>query len=85
MSEKSVMKSVWSADSNLPRFPSQKDDIRTDVLVIGGGISGILTAYFLQQKGIDYVLVEKGRICSGTTRNTTAKITFQHGLTYQKI
>lgn len=85
MSEKSIMKSVWNRESVLPKFPSQRGDIRTDVLVIGGGILGILTAYFLEQIGIDYVLVEKGRICSGTTQNTTAKITVQHGLIYQKI
>lgn len=30
-------------------------------------------------------MVEKDKICSGTTQNTTAKITFQHGLIYQKI
>ena len=84
MSSESIMRSVWSA-AKLPQFPSQNGDIKTDVLIIGGGIAGILTAYFLQQKGIDYVLVEKGRICSGTTQNTTAKITVQHGLVYQKI
>ena len=55
------------------------------MLIIGGGIAGILTAYLLHEKGVRYVLVEKGRICSGTTGNTTAKITFQHGLIYDKI
>lgn len=62
-----------------------KNDIKTDVLIIGGGIAGILTAYFLQEKGVPYVLAEKDKICSGTTGNTTAKITFQHGLIYDKI
>ena len=85
MSSESIMKSLWSETARLPQFPSQNGDIKTDVLIIGGGIAGILTAYFLQQNGIDYVLVEKGRICSGTTQNTTAKITVQHGLVYQKI
>ncbi len=48
-------------------------------------MTGLLTAYLLHQQGIRYVLVEKGRICSGTTGNTTAKITYQHGLIYNKI
>lgn len=79
------MKSLWQATAKLPSFPHQNGDISTDVLIIGGGIAGILTAYLLHQKGIKYVLVEKGRICSGTTKNTTAKITFQHSLIYDKI
>lgn len=79
------MKSVWQANTKLPEFPKLDKDIKTDVLIIGGGIAGILTAYFLHQNGVKYVLVEKDKICSGTTQNTTAKITFQHGLIYQKI
>ncbi len=79
------MKSVWQETVNIPEFPRLKGDIHTDVLIVGGGMAGILTAYFLHQKGVKYVLVEKDRICSGTTQNTTAKITFQHGLVYQKI
>lgn len=79
------MESVWNVNTKLPEFPEPEKDIKTDVLIIGGGITGILTAYFLHQKGVKYILVEKNRICSGTTRNTTAKITFQHGLNYQKI
>lgn len=66
-------------------FPSLKSDRKTDVLIVGGGIAGILAAYFLQENGVPYILVEKDRICSGTTGNTTAKITFQHGLAYHKI
>lgn len=78
-------KSIWSESCKLPSFESLKGDIKTDVLIIGGGIAGILTAYFMHQKGIKYVLVEKDGICSHTTQNTTAKITYQHGLIYHKI
>lgn len=79
------MRSLWYAESSLPQFPTLKKDIKTDVLIIGGGISGILTAYFLKQQGVKCVIAEKDRICSGTTGNTTAKITFQHGLVYYKL
>lgn len=79
------MKSVWQEAASLSRFPQLTHDIRTDVLVIGGGMAGILTAYFLHQSGVNYVLVEKETICSGTTCNTTAKITYQHGLRYHQI
>jgi len=78
------MKSLWQ-EVKLPVFPQLREDIHTDVLIIGGGIAGILTAYLLHREGVNYLLIEKGRICSGTTRNTTAKLTAQHGLIYRKI
>ncbi len=79
------MKSIWYKTVDIPKFRQLSGDIHTDVLIIGGGMAGILTAYFLQKSGINYILAEKGRICSGTTGNTTAKITIQHGLIYDKI
>lgn len=79
------MKSLWWENTNLPFFPELDKDIKTDILIIGGGFAGILTAYFLHQLDVKYILVEKDRICSGTTQNTTAKITFQHGLIYQQL
>ncbi len=79
------MSSIWIKDTTLPHFNPLNTNIKTDVLILGGGISGILCAYFLQKKGIDYILVEGQTICSGITKNTTAKITSQHGLIYHKL
>lgn len=79
------MRSLWHDSVEMPCFPTLKSDIKTDVLIIGGGIAGLLTAHFLHENGVRYVLVEKDRICGGTTGNTTAKITFQHGLIYDKL
>lgn len=79
------MDSIWTKTVNMPQFPSLEGDIKTDVLIIGGGMAGILCAHFLQEQGVDYVLAEGRTICSGVTKNTTAKITSQHGLIYQKI
>lgn len=79
------MESIWQKSTNIPSFPKLDGSKDTDVLIIGGGIAGILTAYFLKQNGVDCILAEKGRLCQGTTSHTTAKITFQHGLIYQKI
>lgn len=77
--------SIWSQDATRPHFDSLHDDEKTEVLIIGGGIAGILTAYFLQERGVPYILAEKGSICSGTTSCTTAKITYQHGLIYSRL
>ncbi len=78
-------KSVWTDQTSLPAFNSLKKDIKTDVLIIGGGICGILCAHMLNQAGVKYILVEGNKIASGITKNTTAKITFQHGLIYSKL
>lgn len=79
------MNSLWSETAQLPQFEPLKGNLKTDVLIIGGGLAGILCAHMLSQAGVDYALVEAGRICSGVTKNTTAKITIQHGLIFDKL
>ncbi|MBQ7353368.1 MAG: FAD-dependent oxidoreductase [Clostridia bacterium] len=78
--------SIWTDNEKKnAHFDSLKGDIKTDVLIIGGGIAGVLCAYMLKQAGVDCVLLEKGEICCGVTKDTTAKITLQHGLIYDKM
>lgn len=79
------MESIWQNTSQSVEFQMQSKDIKTDVLIIGGGLCGILCAYKLQQAGVNYVLAEADRIMCGISENTTAKITFQHGLIYDKL
>ena len=79
------MDSIWKETAQLPSFKQLNCDTHTDVLVIGGGITGILCAYMLQQAGVRYVLAEARTICNGITQNTTAKLTLQHGLIYSKL
>lgn len=79
------MNSIWSDSVNFPSFEQLKKDIKTEVLIIGGGITGILCAHMLEQAGVDYVLVEADKLCCGITKNTTAKISIQHGLIYHKL
>lgn len=80
-----MQNSVWANNSALPEFPSLTQDLKTDVLIVGGGMAGILCAYMLERDGVDYALIEADRICCGVTRNTTAKITSQHGLIYGRL
>lgn len=79
------MDSIWTTGTARPHFDAQQKDLRTDVLIIGGGLTGLLCAFLLDAAGADYVLVEADRICGGITKNTTAKITVQHGLIYDKL
>lgn len=80
-----MKQSVWTSEIRLPEFESLNGNKKTDILIIGGGICGILCAYYLKCAGADYILVEGNKICSGITKNTTAKITSQHGLIYSKL
>lgn len=74
--------SLWTDTVQLPKYEKLQGNLKTDVLVIGGGICGLLCAYFLKQSGIDCAVVEADRIAGGVTGNTTAKITALHGLVY---
>lgn len=79
------MLSYWSETLSRPSFSKLEKDIETDVCIIGAGITGIMTAYMLLNKGLKITIIEKGEICSGVTENTTAKITSQHGLIYNYL
>ena len=79
------MDSVWVNDAQMPRFPRLEGDLRTQVLVVGGGLAGILCARELNRAGVDCVLIEENRLMSGVSGRTTAKLTSQHGLIYSKL
>lgn len=75
-------KSYWKETVSIPTRNPLQGDINVDTVIIGGGMSGILTALFLQQKGRDCIVLEADRIGSGQTKNTTAKVTSQHNMIY---
>lgn len=81
----SVKAPLWTAIAALPSYPNLREDLRFDVVVIGGGITGLTTALFLQREGASVGLVEAGRLCGGTTGGTTGKVTSQHGLIYREL
>lgn len=65
--------------------PALTGNIQAEVAVIGGGLAGILTAYLLQERGVQTIVLECNEVGSGMTKNTTAKITSQQGLIYRKL
>lgn len=79
------MKSLWSETICLPRHKKLKADLRCQNVVIGAGMAGLLIAYFLQEKGQEVIVLEANKIASGQTKNTTAKITSQHGCIYHDM
>lgn len=79
------MKSVWESTAKVQKFQALSGDVNVDVLIIGGGLAGVLCAREMKASGIDYILVEGETVCNGVTKNTTAKVTSQHGLIYDKL
>ena len=79
------MDSIWLKTAEKPKFDALDGNKKTEVLIIGGGIAGILCAYKLKNAGVDCMLVETDEICGGITKNTTAKITLGHSLIYDKM
>jgi len=78
-------KSIWQLYMRKNYIDKLDKDIETDVLIIGGGITGITTAYFLKDSGINITLIEKDHIGSGATAFTTGKLTYMQDLIYQNM
>ena len=77
--------SLWIATTPETNYPQVPENLTVDVAVLGGGITGIATAYLLKQAGATVAVVEAGRIVKSVTGNTTAKITSLHNLIYDHL
>ncbi|MFC0272371.1 FAD-dependent oxidoreductase [Metabacillus herbersteinensis] len=75
----------WRDQIELPTYSKLSHDTEVDVCIVGGGITGLTTAYLLVKEGVKVALLEADRILNGTTGHTTAKITAQHGLIYDEL
>lgn len=78
-------KSIWEYEVKNTNYKILNSDITTDICIIGGGIAGINIAYKLYKNNLDFIVLEKNKICNKTTKYSTAKITAQHGLIYYNI
>ncbi|WP_276352574.1 FAD-dependent oxidoreductase [Cohnella caldifontis] len=77
--------SYWLVSADIPAFGKLTADLSVDVAIVGGGITGITLAYLLAKEGKRVALLEAGKILTGTTGHTTAKVTAQHGLIYDEL
>jgi glycine/D-amino acid oxidase-like deaminating enzyme len=66
--------SAWKASDLLTQLPSLDTDLQTDVCIVGGGISGMTTAYLLAREGRSVAVFDDGPIGSGETGRTTAHL-----------
>lgn len=66
---------TWTEGVTFPTFPSLNGSVEADVAIIGGGITGITTAYLLTKAGKKVTLIEKDILTGGATCHTTAFLT----------
>ena len=78
-------KSIWELTTSINKRNTLDKDIECDILIVGAGLAGSLLGYFLNKENKDVVLIDMKTIGSGATKNTTAKITSQHGIIYNKL
>ncbi len=76
--------SLWQLEDDDKENCLDKD-IDVDVLIIGGGITGLSTLYFLKDSNLRVALVEASRCYHGVSLYTTGKITYLQELVYQKL
>lgn len=69
---------IWkrknAEETTYPKLPS---DLKTEVVIVGGGTTGALTAHYLMKQGVDCVLVDKNRIAMNATCASTAILQYE--------
>jgi glycine/D-amino acid oxidase-like deaminating enzyme/nitrite reductase/ring-hydroxylating ferredoxin subunit len=77
--------SYWIATSDAEARPPLAGDTEVDLVVVGGGITGLTAAALAARGGARVMVLEARRLAMGTTGNTTAKVTTLHGLVYSEL
>ena len=65
----------WTESASLPAFSRLDGDTRADVVVVGGGMTGLTSAYLLARGGRSVVLLERDRCAEVDTAHTSAHLT----------
>src|SRR4051812_23144040 len=79
------MTSLWVATGPSTSYPRLDRDIGAEVVVIGAGITGLVTALLLQRQGAEVVVIDKHRVGTGVSGYTTAKLSSLHQLVYARF
>lgn len=80
------MNSLWiETTKDDLRMQTLNKDEKTEICIIGAGLFGLTTAYYLSKYGKDIIVIDKNKIGEKTSGNTTGKITSQHELFYDNL
>lgn len=77
--------SYWQQTEKLPQYPKITKNSTYDLVIVGGGMSGITLAYRLNNSNLKVALLESDLLASKTTGHTTGKISYLHGTKYIDI
>ncbi len=77
--------SIWKDNVKEKSYKKLDSDICCDVLIIGGGLTGVSTLYHLKNSNLKVALVEQNKIGMGVTANSTGKLTFLQDNIYNKL
>lgn len=77
--------SIWKDNIKLKEYDKLNKDVNVDVLIVGGGLTGVSALYHLRESGFKVVLVEQNRIGMGVTSNTTGKVTYLQDNIYNEL
>lgn len=77
--------SIWKDNIEEVSYQKLDQDLTTDVLIIGGGMTGISTLYHLRESNLEVLLVEQNKIGMGVTANSTGKLTYLQDHIYNQL
>lgn len=80
-----IKKEFWSKDIKIGKINKLNKDIDADVLIIGGGLTGINTAYYLRDSKLNICLVDQGYVGMGVSSRTTGKINYLQETIYSDL
>jgi glycine/D-amino acid oxidase-like deaminating enzyme len=77
--------SLWE-DADRPAYPDPLPPSgHVEVLVVGGGLTGLATGLLLARAGVEVAVVEARRLGAGTTGSSTAKVSLVQGTKISRI
>ncbi len=69
-----MKQSIWRKTTSETNFPTLKETINVDIAIVGGGITGITSAYLLAKSGKKVAVLEAGKIAGGTSGYSTGNL-----------
>lgn len=78
-------RSYWQKTVELPKYPKIENDCSYDIVIVGGGMSGITLGYRLNNSKFKVAIIESDTLASKTTGHTTAKVSYLHDILYTDI